>query len=115
MGISFKQPTHQSPVVDENGKMDKNWFRWLLDFSQSVQFFAVSTAGGNVNFPMPIASKNQGVTVIVKKSTGDANTVTPVASGTDTLDNVGVNPPPLTTGNPVARYISDGVSTWHLV
>jgi hypothetical protein len=85
----------------------------MLPFVQRVQFNPISTAVGSTTFTLPPAGKNQAVEVIIKKTSSDANTITPVptpGSG-DVIDDAA----PLTTASPYVRYISDGVNGWYLI
>jgi hypothetical protein len=115
--VTFKDLSAGEPVLDVNSKkglMGRNWLLWILGLSKRFQLIKVDTSLGNEVFTLGPSAKNQGVEVVVKKVTPDVNTVTLAAFPGDTLDEVAI----LTTSTGAtakARYVADGVSTWHLV
>lgn len=76
-------------------------------------FVLCSTAGGGFNVILPLSASNSGSSVIVKKTSSDANTLTILPTGADTIDG---NPnAQITTSKGSATFVADGVTTWEII
>jgi hypothetical protein len=71
-----------------------------------------NTTSGDITATLPPAAANPNTEIVIKKVSSDANTVTVVGTGSDTVE--GEASLTINYGGSAALFVSDGVSNWDL-
>lgn len=93
--------------------LSRSWLKWFLGVQLEHQGVAIDTTSGPYAYPVPLANKNPGVHIYLKKVSADANMLSVARSGTNGVDgavsqNVG------TAIWSKLHIWSDGVNNWYI-
>lgn len=75
-------------------------------------YIGASTAGGSYNVTLPLAGANKNTIISLKKISSDANAVTVIPTGSDTVE--AGSSFVVSEFNAAVMFVSDGVSNWEI-